>query len=256
MRIPGESRQVFDFILRKTWGFQKKSDHISLSQFVAATRIPKSNVCRALRRLVSMGMIVVKNDNDVAVKYSIVKDFTKWKPLSKTTTLSDMTTNVVKNDNLPLSNMSTTIDTKQKTITKDNVLANASTTPVVKNDNGLVENQKSLESRYLTWFGELYAARFGSGYTCSFAKDTVLVKQMLKSLGPDELAKRTQRFFQDDDEFLSRCGHTIGTLRSRINSYNDISWAKRSLGGFNANEAIKIHNWATGSQKGQQIAEQ
>ena len=37
IRIPGEARQVFDVILRKTYGWNKKKDAIALSQFVEAT---------------------------------------------------------------------------------------------------------------------------------------------------------------------------------------------------------------------------
>ena len=33
IRIPGEARQVLDVILRKTYGWKKKEDEISLSQF-------------------------------------------------------------------------------------------------------------------------------------------------------------------------------------------------------------------------------
>ena len=36
-RIPGEDRQVLDVIFRKTYGFNKIEDYISLSQFVDMT---------------------------------------------------------------------------------------------------------------------------------------------------------------------------------------------------------------------------
>jgi phage replication O-like protein O len=53
-RIPGEARQVMDFILRKTYGWHKKQDAISLSQFVEGTGLNKPHVCQAINHLVKM----------------------------------------------------------------------------------------------------------------------------------------------------------------------------------------------------------
>ena len=43
-RIPGEQRQVLDYIIRETYGWRKKEDGIALSQFVQATGLKKQNV--------------------------------------------------------------------------------------------------------------------------------------------------------------------------------------------------------------------
>jgi len=50
-RVPGEERQMFDFILRKTYGFNKKMDMISLSQFVTTTGVKRQNVHSSLKSL-------------------------------------------------------------------------------------------------------------------------------------------------------------------------------------------------------------
>lgn len=81
-RIPGEARQVLDFIIRKTWGFNKKYDPISLSQFVEGTGIRKQAVCRALTKLLKMALII-KKENALATVYSVNKDYDLWLPLSK-----------------------------------------------------------------------------------------------------------------------------------------------------------------------------
>lgn len=81
-RIPGEPRQVFDVILRKTYGFHKKVDAISLSQFVLATGINRPNIIRAIKQLITMNLII-KYDTGITCKYSINKDFISWRPLSK-----------------------------------------------------------------------------------------------------------------------------------------------------------------------------
>ena len=110
-RLSGEQRQVLDVIFRKTYGFNKKTDHIALSQFIEMTGINKQNVVRAINNLLSKKIItVIKFDNKKGHIYEIVKDFTKWVPLSKKIT-------VIKKDNKPLSILSTTKDN-----TKDNTL--------------------------------------------------------------------------------------------------------------------------------------
>ena len=85
IRLSGEESQCFWLIVRKTYGWKKKEDWISLSQFVKATGINKGNVGRALRKLLAKNM-VVKKDYRYGVSYGIQKNYKKWKPLSKKTT--------------------------------------------------------------------------------------------------------------------------------------------------------------------------
>ncbi len=82
IRIPGEAHQVLTVILRKTYGFQKSEDAISLSQFCLYTKLRKGDVCRAINKLISMG-IISKKANGVASLYRFNKDFSTWRPLAK-----------------------------------------------------------------------------------------------------------------------------------------------------------------------------
>ncbi len=86
IRIPGEAGQCLHFIIRKTYGYGKKEDWISLSQFVDGTNLLKPTVSRALRKLLGMNMII-KKDNAIGVTYGLQKDCDKWKPLSKKITV-------------------------------------------------------------------------------------------------------------------------------------------------------------------------
>lgn len=108
-RIPGEARQVMDFIIRKTYGWSKTEDVIPLSQFVAGTGLKKATVCRAINKLVHLNLII-KKDNVRGTSYKFNKDFESWTPLSKKITtksytaistepLSKKITSVIKKDN-------------------------------------------------------------------------------------------------------------------------------------------------------------
>lgn len=123
IRISGEARQCLDIILRKTYGFNKKEDLISLSQFCLLSKMTKDDVCRALRKLVEINIIIVKKDNSYINSYRFNKDYSTWKPLSKKTTLSKKTITIVNIDNKPLSKKTHTIvDNTKTTITKENIV--------------------------------------------------------------------------------------------------------------------------------------
>lgn len=82
IRIPGRARQILDLIIRKTWGFQKKSDYIALSQFVNATGISKRELSREFVKLRQMNLISQKAD-DNGVNYSFNKNYDTWKPSAR-----------------------------------------------------------------------------------------------------------------------------------------------------------------------------
>lgn len=89
IRYRGVSEQMrcFLFILRKTWGWEKKEDQIALSQFVAATGLTKPHICRALKSLEQQQLITAKSGNTKAKIYRINKQFENWKLLPKKATL-------------------------------------------------------------------------------------------------------------------------------------------------------------------------
>lgn len=84
IRIPGEQMQVLLFIIRKTYGWKKKTDGIPLSQFSEATGISKAHIIRALHGLQEKGLIsVAKKGNRKWNEYGFIKYYSKWKPLPK-----------------------------------------------------------------------------------------------------------------------------------------------------------------------------
>ena len=126
-RIPGEERQVLDVIFRKTYGWNKRSDNISLTQFAEATGISKPHVVRAIQSLLSKKVIVVtKKGNDPTHVYEFNKDYESWKPLPKKVTLPKKAISVAKKGNEALPNLGTTKDTITKdTITKEKIFSSS-----------------------------------------------------------------------------------------------------------------------------------
>jgi len=87
IRIPGECRQVFDVIIRNTYGFNKKEDRISLSQFEEMTGIKRQNIKRAIDKLISMNMVFIERKTTCVSSFRVNKNYDEWKPLDKRETV-------------------------------------------------------------------------------------------------------------------------------------------------------------------------
>lgn len=72
--VPGRQRRVLDVIIRKTWGWQKKSDHIALSTIAEATGIGRNHIPELLAWLKAAKMI----ERDTQGKTSVQKDYEQW----------------------------------------------------------------------------------------------------------------------------------------------------------------------------------
>jgi len=89
-RISGEEWQILLVVLRKTYGFHKKEDHISLSQFQKYTGLKRPNVIRGIKKLVAKKILgSIKKDTSISNLYWFNKQFKNWQPsIKKDTTPS------------------------------------------------------------------------------------------------------------------------------------------------------------------------
>lgn len=83
---PYESRVLW-FLFRKTYGWNKKTDRIALSQFSERIGLDRRLVHRAIRKLSSKKMIVINKDDTFKIRYGFQKDYRKWKLSSKKMTV-------------------------------------------------------------------------------------------------------------------------------------------------------------------------
>ena len=83
--LSGSEYQVMLFLIRKTWGWNKKSDRISYSQIAEATGIHRSTAIRVIESLDQKGLI--KKDcesKNLPAKITPIKDYEKWSTSSRT----------------------------------------------------------------------------------------------------------------------------------------------------------------------------
>ena len=79
-------RRVIDAIVRKTYGYRKKMDHIPISQIVELTQIHKCHVSRALKEL-NHRNIVTRLGNQIAIN----KNWQGWQQLPNGVTRKKVT---------------------------------------------------------------------------------------------------------------------------------------------------------------------
>jgi len=112
-----ESRILW-FIFRKTYGWNKKEDWISLSQFSMCTGLDRRLVHRAIKSLSSKKMIVINKDDSNHITYGFQKNWEQWQPSSRKMTVINTDDGVSSKEMTDLS--SKEIPTKDK-LTKDNL---------------------------------------------------------------------------------------------------------------------------------------
>jgi phage replication O-like protein O len=129
-RFPGEERQVFDAIIRQTYGWNKREDRISLSQFVEATGLAKPHIVHALSGLLlKKAIIVAEKGNDKGKWYSINKNYEEWMPLPKKATLPKKAMIIAEKGNDLLPKKGTTINTVIDTTTDKDIFTSEPEVP-------------------------------------------------------------------------------------------------------------------------------
>lgn len=82
LKINRDSLRIVLFIIRKTYGWRKKRDRISLSQFVEELGIDRTNVCRHINKLSAM-KIIIRIQDDNGNEYEINKNYEEWELVVK-----------------------------------------------------------------------------------------------------------------------------------------------------------------------------
>ena len=112
-----ESRVLW-FLFRKTYGWSKKTDWITLSQFSTCIGLDRRLIHRAIKSLSSKKMIVINKDDTFKIRYGFQKDYKKWKLSSRKMTIINRDERVSSKEMIELS--SKEIPTKES-ITKETI---------------------------------------------------------------------------------------------------------------------------------------
>lgn len=76
--LQSSERRVLDTVLRKTYGYNKKEDAISLSQLMEVTNLGKRTIIYAIQNLEAKNMIEVRKKDYDSNIYKFNKDYDTW----------------------------------------------------------------------------------------------------------------------------------------------------------------------------------
>lgn len=109
--------KVVLFVLRKTYGWQKKADVMSLSQIVTGTGLHREHTCTCINELVAM-KVLLKQSHRNGQLIELNKKYKEWKVLPKQQHVAKTVTDCYQNSNESVTKTVTTKETK-KTIKRN-----------------------------------------------------------------------------------------------------------------------------------------
>ena len=184
-------------IIRKTYGWNKAEDSISVSQFEELTGLHRRTVQREMQKLKKMN--VVKPGK-------IEKDFHQWVGRSTDHRSTDHRSTGAQGGGLQVSKGAVyrpptkdIKDTIQKTLAGE-------PKKVVK---------KSSCPVGLSYFGEAFLRKTGSKYLATFTKEVPMMQEIEKTYG-DKVNSLIDKFFDSEDKFIQEAGYSVGIFRSVI----------------------------------------
>jgi phage replication O-like protein O len=74
--LSGSEYRILFCIIRKTYGWNKKADKISLSQLVTETKLSRKQVCESINKLVTKRLLF--RDRKFINEYSFNKNYEQW----------------------------------------------------------------------------------------------------------------------------------------------------------------------------------
>ena len=113
-QLNGAQWSVAMTVLRKTWGWKKKTDQISLSQFSTSTNLPRRTISRALASLENSRILVPHRSPGKMTEWSFNKDWESWGLGTPMTPVSKMTRDISGKS------LGTKVATTKETLTKEN----------------------------------------------------------------------------------------------------------------------------------------
>jgi len=199
---PHEMR-ILLFLFRKTYGWKKKSDRLSLSQFARGTGIDRRHVHRAIKNLSAKKVITVTRTGDrKALTYRFQKDYSLWK-LSPVQMTEKQT--VTSTDDKTVTSTGTHKRKKEKKIVHDRKRPRPkkSTNPDIK--------------LFLDWWVNRYEKLHGTPYHLNGGKDGKITQRLLETYQLEHLTEMAETFLQMDDPFIEKAGRTVGVFNSMAN---------------------------------------
>jgi len=200
-RFNGSQWAVVMMVLRKTWGWNKKTDKISLSQFSESTGLPSRTITRALSSLERSKILVPQRNPGKMTRWSFNKDWESWQLGTQMTRVSKMTKDI--SGISPLSKVATT----KETLTKENKRA------AKKADSRFQPLKEFFHQKY----EEIRGTKLDTNVSDNKALSDLLKRQPKLSL--EDLQGAGVRYLTNDEPFYVNQAHPLRYWANNINPF-------------------------------------
>lgn len=222
IRIAGEARQMLDVIIRKTYGYNKKSDQIATSQFIKLTGLSRPSVHKNRKKLLYMNLITVTQKGYTPKTYMFNKDFETWGSVSKkgyTQKSKGVYTKKVTNC-IPKGNIQKT----ERQYTKDSI-ADKSAKPVFKRS----QKEKDPLLKYVIEHicNKWQEKKDGNKYVFN-GKHAKLIKNLCRVYDHASIMALWDLYLLQEDDFYIKCGYSIGCFCTSMPKLVDLPYKNLS----------------------------
>lgn len=218
--------QVLLFIIRKTYGYQKKEDYIALSQIVLGTGLSKKTICKVLNKLRDMNLVITQKGDSSINKYMFNKHYDTWKPLPKKVTSPKKVISITNKGDKSSPKKPPTIYNN----TKDNITKDILPDPKPKKKGQVNPDIK----KFIDYFYDKHLKETGEKYYVKGGRDGESVKRMLGTYSLEKLQRFVDVYFWMEDEWIKEKGYSIGKFESNIEKiikeYKDVMRLKGESG--------------------------
>jgi phage replication O-like protein O len=223
--ISPDEWRVLMVIFRKTYGWHKKIDRISTTQFQQFTGLKRRHVSRTLSKLVERKIVTRIGDGRI-ITYGFQKDYTKWKDVTK------------RGDDVGLSRVSGPGYKKIVTRIGDRSSPKGVHTKET-NKRDIYDRSKKKETdprvlEFINYWGETFKQETGKPYFTNYGKDGFLVKKIFQAgHSLEDIQGYAKIAFKDEQ--CKRRGLTIGIFSQELNrlvglkAMNPLEQARREL---------------------------
>ncbi len=198
------------FVIRKTYGFNKKSDFISLSQIAKALwpripdTVPKKNLirCSQIMKQLELMKILRVNENisGIGKSYCFQKDYRKWVRVNKNIKGKGFVSKTV--NNLFDRPLIKTLSTKDNN-TKDNIQKTMA--------------KKNFAHDFIKKYCEIYKTKFGINPVIN-GKAQGIAKRLTKDLGLTQALHLVEIYLRMDTQWFKTKGYDLMTFEANLNT--------------------------------------
>lgn len=232
--MPGFTEgQIIWCVIRKTYGWNKKTDKISISQIMEMTKKSRRMVIYALQNLEAKKMINVYRENYQINQISFQKDYQQWIVQEKAEQYKKVLENKRNNyKKVVQEKASSARSSKNRQVVVQEIVKSipilAPTKDTITKDNIYIDidDEKSSEvapapssslNNLRNYYYNKYKDKFNKQYVAAYGKDGKIFKDLRSYLSDDEISLLIDRFFASDDTFILNSDYSTGVFRSQVN---------------------------------------